>query len=39
MPQRQFIGDDPKVQEALGAIVNKNLEEFSQRLANRFNRR
>ena len=39
MPQRRFIGDDPKVQEALGAIVNKNLEEFSQRLANRFNRR
>lgn len=39
MPQRQFIGDHEKVQQALGDIVNKNLQEFSQRLADNFNRR
>lgn len=39
MPQRQFIGDHPEVQKALGEIVNKNLERFSRNLANRFNRR
>lgn len=39
MPQRQFIGDHEKVQEALGDIVNKNLQRFSQRLADNFNRR
>lgn len=37
MPQRQFIGDHEKVQEALGEIVNKNLQRFSQRLADNFN--
>ena len=37
MPQRQFIGDHEKVQEALGDIVNKNLQRFSQRLADNFN--
>ncbi len=39
MPQRQFIGDHEKVQEALGDIVFKNLQKFSQRLADNFNRR
>lgn len=39
MPQRQFIGDHEKVQEALGKIVNDNLRKFSQKLANNFNRR
>lgn len=39
MPQRQFIGDHEKVQEALGDIINKNLQRFSQRLADNFNRR
>lgn len=39
MPQRQFIGDHEKVQQALGDIVYKNLQEFSQRLADNFNRR
>ena len=39
MPQRQFIGDHDKVQQALGDIVNKNLQQFSQRLADNFNRR
>ncbi len=39
MPQRQFIGDHPKVQQALGDIVNKNLQAESQRLANKFNRK
>lgn len=39
MPQRQFIGDHPKVQEALADIVNKNLEKFSQQLADKFNRK
>lgn len=39
MPQRQFIGDHPKVQEALADIVAKNLQDFSQQLANQFNRR
>ena len=38
MPQRQFIGDHEKVQQALGDIVYKNLKEFSQRLADDFNR-
>ncbi len=39
MPQRQFIGDHEKVREALGDIVFKNLQKFSQRLADNFNRR
>lgn len=39
MPQRQFIGDHPKVQEALGSIVNKHLEDFSRKLSQKFNRR
>lgn len=39
MPQRQFIGDHEKVQQALGDIVNQNLQKFSQRLADNFNRR
>lgn len=39
MPQRQFIGDHPKVQEALGQIVFNNLQKFSQQLADNFNRR
>lgn len=39
MPQRQFIGDHEKVQQALGDIVNKNLHDFSQKLANNFNKR
>lgn len=38
MPQRQFIGDHEKVQQALGDIVFKRLQEFSQRLADNFNR-
>ena len=38
MPQRQFIGDHEKVQQALGDIVFKNLQRFSQRLADNFNR-
>lgn len=39
MPQRQFIGDHPKVQEALTDIVAKNLHEFSLQLAKQFNNR
>lgn len=39
MPERRFIGDHPKVQEALANIVAKNLHDFSQQLANQFNRR
>ncbi len=38
MPQRQFIGDHPKVQQALADVVYKNLQEFSQKLADNFNR-
>lgn len=38
MPQRQFIGDHPKVQQALADIVYKNLCDFSQNLADNFNR-
>lgn len=39
MPQRQFIGDHEKVQQALGDIVNKNLQRYSQKLADNFNKR
>lgn len=39
MPQRQFIGDHEKVQQALGDIVYKNLQKLSQRFADNFNRR
>lgn len=39
MPQRQFIGDHEKVQQALGDIVFKRLQEFSQNLADNFNRK
>lgn len=39
MPQRQFIGDHPKVQEVLAGIVYKNLEKISQQLADKFNRK
>ena len=38
MPQRQFIGDHELVQQALGDIVFKRLQEFSQSLADNFNR-
>jgi phage gpG-like protein len=38
MPQRQFIGDHELVQQALGDIVFKRLQEFSQNLADNFNR-
>lgn len=37
MPQRQFIGDHERVQQALAEIVNKNLQRVSQRLADNFN--
>lgn len=39
MPQRQFIGDHPKVQEALADIVYKNLQKMSENLVDNFNRR
>lgn len=32
MPQRQFIGDHEKVRQALGDIVNRNLQKFSEGL-------
>ena len=32
MPQRQFIGDHADVQKALGDIVNRNLQKFSEDL-------
>ena len=32
IPQRQFIGDHDKVQQALGDIVRKNLQKFSENL-------
>ena len=38
MPQRQFIGDHELVQQALGEIVFKRLQEVSQNLADNFNR-
>lgn len=38
MPQRQFIGDHELVQQALGEIVFKRLQEFSQNIADNFNR-
>ena len=38
MPRRQFIGDHELVQQALGEIVFKRLQEFSQNLADNFNR-
>lgn len=38
MPQRQFIGDHDKVQQALAEVVYKNLRDFSQQLADNFNR-
>ena len=38
MPQRQFIGDHELVQQALGEIVFKRLQEYSQNLADNFNR-
>ncbi len=37
MPQRRFIGDHEKVQQALGDIVFRRLQEFSQNLADNFN--
>lgn len=37
MPQRQFIGEDAKVQQALSDIVAKNLEQMSEQLAKNFN--
>ena len=39
MPQRQFIGDHPKVQQALADIMFKNLCDFCKELADNFNRR
>lgn len=39
MPQRQFIGDHPKVQQALADIVNINLQKMSEALADNFNRK
>ena len=37
MPQRQFIGEHARVQEALSDIVNKNLQKMSEQLAKQFN--
>ena len=39
MPQRQFIGEHERVQQALGDIVNKNLQQMSEQLAKNFNRK
>ena len=39
MPQRQFIGEHARVQQALGDIVNKNLQQMSEQLAKNFNRK
>ncbi len=33
MPQRQFIGDHPKVQQAISEIVHDNIAEFFDNLA------
>ena len=33
MPQRQFIGDHEKVQQAITAIVTRNLERVSRELS------
>ena len=39
MPQRQFIGEHARVQQALGDIVAKNLQQMSEQLAKNFNRK
>jgi len=39
IPQRQFIGDHDKVQQALGDIVNKNLQKFSEDLVKKSMKR
>ena len=39
MPQRQFIGEHARVQEALSDIVNKNLQQMSEQLAKQFNQK
>lgn len=39
MPQRQFIGNHPKVQQALAEIVYKNLGEYMKNLAAKFNKK
>lgn len=33
MPKRQFIGDDPKVQESCKNIIEKNINDFLNNLA------
>lgn len=38
MPQRQFIGEHTRVQQALGDVVAKNLQQFSEQLAKNFNK-
>ena len=37
MPQRQFIGEHERVQQALGDIVAKNLQQMSEQLSKSFN--
>ncbi len=39
MPQRQFIGDHPKVQQALGDIVHQELQRFSENLVRKTMRK
>ena len=39
MPQRQFIGEHARVQQALADIVTKNLQQMSEQLAQNFNRK
>lgn len=39
MPKRQFIGDSREVQQAIKTIINENLTEFFDQLANEIRQR
>lgn len=38
IPQRQFIGNSPEVQQAIRSIVDENIQAYFTRLANELNR-
>lgn len=37
MPQRQFVGDHPKIRKAIQEIVQQNLDEYLAEMANNIN--
>lgn len=38
IPQRQFIGDSPEVQQAIRSIVDENIQEYFNKFAEQLNR-